>query len=214
MEAKEMRISIEKGTIIGDLTLPDKPLGMVVFAHGSGSSRKSTRNRFVASFLHQKHFGTLLFDLLTEEEEKKDLVTAEYRFNIPLLGLRLEKVIEFIKKDPQLRHLKIGLFGSSTGAAAAMLAAAHQEIFALVSRGGRVDLAQEVFKKLKTATLLIVGSNDPVVLELNQAAYDLLHCDKELEIIEGATHLFEEEGKLQEVAMIAADWFFNKIGGR
>lgn len=214
METKEIRILLEKGEIIGDLTLPEKVLGIVIFAHGSGSSRKSTRNRFVASFLENSGFATLLFDLLSKEEEKKDLVTAKYRFDIPLLASRLETVIRSIRKDPDLKQIPIALFGSSTGAAAALIVAAKENVFAVVSRGGRVDLAGGVLNKVHAPTLFLVGSQDPVVLDLNSAAYNLLECEKKLIIIEGATHLFEEEGKLEEVALRATEWFLSTIGNR
>jgi len=183
--------------------------GIVVFVHGSGSSRHSPRNKYVANVLQEAGFLTLLFDLLTAEEEAIDNKTAEFRFNIPLLTRRVIQTIEWLKKSNETKNLKMGLFGASTGAAAALAAAAEkpEDIQAVVSRGGRPDLAKEALPKVKAPTLLIVGENDPEVIKLNQMAKDQMVAETELVIIPGATHLFEEEGALEEVAKYAASWF-------
>lgn len=203
---KEIEIPTGKIRLKGDLTIPKNAVGIVIFAHGSGSSRKSSRNQMVAKELNQAGHATLLFDLLTEEEERIDDVTRELRFNIDLLTERLIQVVHHIHKN---HDLKIGLFGASTGAAAALKAAAELgELYAaVVSRGGRPDLAGASLKRVVAPTLLIVGGNDPEVLELNREAYDELDCEKRLEIVEGASHLFEEGGTLVQVAKLAEKWF-------
>lgn len=202
-----MKIPLGKLTLEGDLTIPNNAKGLVLFAHGSGSSRKSPRNRYVAQVLNSGGVATLLFDLLTPEEERVDAVTAELRFNIDLLTERLVKVTQFILKE----GLKIGYFGASTGAAAALKAAAQlpNEIAAVVSRGGRPDLALERLPQVQAPTLLIVGSLDLQVIEMNKTALKLMRCEKELKIVAGATHLFEEPGTLENVAEVALDWFLS-----
>lgn len=189
----------------GSLSIPEGAQGLVIFAHGSGSSRLSKRNNFVANFLCKAGLGTLLFDLLTEAEDE----VYENRFDIPRLAQRLEKATFWIKKQPAIANFRIGYFGASTGAAAALVAAADmgESIGAVVSRGGRPDLAKEVLDKVVSPTLLIVGGNDHTVIELNQIAYKRLACKKNLEIVPNATHLFEEPGTLEEVACLAAEWF-------
>lgn len=201
-----MDIPIESIILHGDFVKPKQSKGLVIFVHGSGSSRLSPRNQLVAKKLNQANFATLLFDLLTEEEEKIDDITKEFRFNIPLLTRRLICVTQFIQKQ---ESLNVGYFGASTGAAAALIAAAKQPsiVKAVVSRGGRVDLAHEFLKKVLAASLFIVGGNDPIVVDLNQKAFNLLSCEKQLEVVPGATHLFEEKGKLEIVASLASKWF-------
>ncbi|WP_136718570.1 dienelactone hydrolase family protein [Halorientalis salina] len=189
----------------GMLELPADAPGVVVFAHGSGSSRKSPRNNFVAEVIRDRGLGTLLFDLLTEEEDRD----RENRFDIPLLTDRLVAVTEWLREQEGLAEMSVGYFGSSTGAAAALRGAARlgDDISAVVSRGGRVDMASEVLTEIQPPTLFIVGGADTQVLELNREAYDQLTCDKEVHVVEGAGHLFEGEGELEEVATVAADWF-------
>ncbi len=196
-----------------DLVRPDRTGGLVVFAHGSGSSRKSPRNRFVAQSLQQAGLGTLLFDLLTAAEEADDLRTGQYRFNIPFLAERLTAVTDWISLNPDLRGAAVGYFGASTGAAAALVAAAFRQniIRAVVSRGGRPDLAGAALYQVKAPTLLIVGGNDHQVITMNRDALKKLSSEKELFIIPGASHLFEERGTLEEVARLAARWFKNHL---
>lgn len=198
-------IPVNGVTVEGVLRVPHNPRGIVLFAHGSGSGRHSPRNNFVAEILRQSRVATLLFDLLTEEE---DLV-YENRFDIELLTERLISATKWVRKQPGLKNLKLGYFGASTGAASALQAAARigSDIRAVVSRGGRPDLAMDEINKVKSSTLLIVGENDPQVIELNQQAYEILNTTKKLEIIPGATHLFEEPGTLQKVAELASSWF-------
>lgn len=206
MKEENARI-IQVGDIhlIGDLHIPEGATGLVLFAHGSGSGRLSPRNRYVAQILEKAHWGTLLIDLLTVEEEKIDEVTRHLRFDIPLLAKRLIAIIDWLEKV----KLPIGCFGASTGAAAALVAAAARksEVKAVVSRGGRPDLAEEKLAEVKAPVLLLVGGDDSVVIELNEKALVLLKCTKELTIIPGATHLFEEPGTLEEVARLACAWF-------
>ena len=191
----------------GDLSIPANARGVVLFAHGSGSSRHSPRNQLVARTIREAGVGTLLFDLLTPEEEAIDARTRHLRFDIGLLAGRLIDATYWIKGE--LDYLGVGFFGSSTGAGAALVAAAEMgnTVAAIVSRGGRPDLAGEALSEVKTATLLIVGSLDYQVIRMNEEAYSQLQCEKELKIVSGATHLFEESGTLQEVAGLAADWF-------
>lgn len=202
---KLIQLPINNETLEGMLVIPSQAKGMVLFAHGSGSSRLSPRNNFVAAVLQRAGIGTLLIDLLTEDEDK----VYETRFDIDLLTWRLIDIINWLQKQPETKDLTIGIFGASTGAAAALRAAAHlkNNIRALVSRGGRPDLAMEVLDKVVSPTLLIVGGNDYGVIELNERAYKRLQCEKKLEIIPGATHLFEEKGALEKVAQLAAKWF-------
>lgn len=191
--------------IEGILRVPHNPRGLVLFAHGAGSSRLSPRNNYVAGILRQSRIATLLFDLLTEGE---DLIYKN-RFNIELLTKRLIAATNWACRQKQFKKLKFGYFGASTGAAAALKAAARigSDIRAIVSRGGRPDLAMDEIKNIKSATLFIVGENDPQVLKLNQLAYDALNTTKKLEIIPGATHLFEETGTLEKAAELASNWF-------
>ncbi len=191
------------------LCIPEDAKAIVLFAHGSGSGRHSPRNQLVAQFLQDENIATLLLDLLTVDEEREDLKTRELRFNIPFLAKRLMEATDFISKYPATHQLPIGYFGASTGAAAALLAAAEEKehVKAVVSRAGRPDLAGNELPHVKAPTLLIVGSNDFGVIELNQKAFELLSCPKKLEIVEGATHLFEERGALEHVSLLAAKWF-------
>ncbi len=207
---KAVLIDVKSAVLPGDLARPSGAGSLVIFAHGSGSSRFSTRNKFVAQQLQKAGVATLLFDLLTEEED----MTYENRFDIPLLTERLISVTQWVREDKQARELgaadlPIGYFGASTGAAAALGAAASlgEKVGAVVSRGGRPDLAMDALAKVQAPTLLIVGGRDEVVIELNQKAYDLIKAEKELSIVPGATHLFEEPGALEEVARLACEWF-------
>jgi putative phosphoribosyl transferase len=205
----DVNIAFEGFSLDGLLTIPEPAKGLVVFAHGSGSSRFSSRNRFVAEILNEAGIATLLFDLLTEEEEDIDQRSREFRFDIDLLTDRLIGVIDWVSKETMTAELPVGLFGASTGAAAALGAAAARpdKVDAVVSRGGRPDLALPHLAKVKAPTLLIVGGEDTVVIELNQQAAERLAVEHHLEIIPGATHLFEEEGKLEQVANLACNWF-------
>ena len=205
----EVEIQAGHAVLSGNLTIPKNAVALVLFAHGSGSSRHSPRNQFVARTLNDAGLGTLLFDLLTQEEEALDMRTREHRFNIGLLAERLVHATKWAKPQERTRDLRIGYFGSSTGAAAALVAAAElpQHIGAIVSRGGRPDLAGDALPKVHAPTLLIVGGNDDIVIELNEQARDQMHCEVKLEIVPGATHLFEEPGALEKVAKLASDWF-------
>ena len=191
----------------GDVVLPQDARGIVLFAHGSGSSRFSARNRYVANYLVAGGLGTLLFDLLTAEEEVRDLRDASLRFDIDLLTRRLAGVTRWLCRQDWAAHLRRGYFGASTGAAAALAASVECEVHAIVSRGGRPDLAGAALPRVAAPTLLIVGSQDPVVIELNEQALQLLQCEARLEIVPGATHLFEEPGTLEQVAALALRWF-------
>src|SRR5580765_5091783 len=209
MLVNEVRISAGSVALEGNLSLPDHAIALVLFAHGSGSSRHSPRNQFVARTLNKARLATLLFDLLTPDEELIDARTAELRFNIGLLAERLVHATRWAKQEQQTCDLRIGYFGSSTGGGAALVAAAAlpQDVGAVVSRGGRPDLAGEALPKVQAPTLLIVGGNDDIVIELNEQARDRMRCEVKLEIIPGATHLFEEPGALERVAQLASDWF-------
>ncbi len=202
-------IELDDVTLDGILEVPDGASGIVVFAHGSGSSRHSPRNNYVAEVIRRRGLGTLLFDLLTEKEDR---VRAN-RFDIPLLTDRLVGAVDWLREREADRDLSVGLFGSSTGAAAALRAAARMgdDIEAVVSRGGRVDMASEVFEAVDSPTLLIVGGADRDVLELNRGADAGLACQTALHVVEGAGHLFEGEGELEEVADVAADWFAGEL---
>jgi len=204
-----IQIPAGRAVLSGNLTIPENAAALVLFAHGSGSSRHSPRNQFVARTLNRSGLGTLLFDLLTPEEEALDLYTREHRFNIGLLAERLVQATNWATQQEQTRDLRIGYFGSSTGGAAALVAAAQlsQGIGAVVSRGGRPDLAGDALPKVHAPTLLIVGGNDDIVIELNEMARDQMRCEAKLVIIPGATHLFEEQGALEQVAKFASDWF-------
>jgi len=207
--ARARDVQIRSGTVSlqGDLSIPAGAQGVVLFAHGSGSSRHSPRNQFVARTIREAGVGTLLFDLLTKEEEAIDLHTRHLRFDIGLLAERLIDAAYWLKGD--LSHLSVGFFGSSTGGSAALVAAAElgENVGAVVSRGGRPDLAGDALPQVKCPTLLIVGGLDYPVIQMNQEAFARLRCEKELKIVPGATHLFEEPGTLEEVARLAADWF-------
>ena len=201
---KEVDIPIGKLTVQGSLILPKHNNGIVIFSHGSGSSRYSRRNQMVSKKLNENNFGTLLFDLLTEEEDQ----IYENRFDIDLLTKRLILVTEWVKQNPSTNTCTIAYYGASTGAASALMAASKvNEISAVVSRGGRPDLAMNFLPKVTAPTLLIVGSLDHDVLALNKLAYDKLSCTKRLEIIQDASHLFEEAGKMEEVSSLACNWF-------
>jgi len=186
----------------------------VLFAHGSGSGRHSPRNRYVAQELRQAGLATLLIDLLTPEEEEIDLRTRHLRFDIGLLAVRLTGATDWLKREPDTRNLRVGYFGASTGAGAALVAAAErpEEVGAIVSRGGRPDLAGDALPRVRAPTLLIVGGNDASVIEMNREATERLRVEKELKIVSGATHLFEEPGALEKVARLASDWFVWYLG--
>ncbi|HEV2721365.1 MAG TPA: dienelactone hydrolase family protein [Thermoanaerobaculia bacterium] len=196
-------------TLEGNLLIPDGARGVVMFAHGSGSSRFSSRNRYVADVLRQSGLGTLLIDLLTRDEEAIDMRTAQLRFDIPMLADRLVGASAWMAKESETMRMKLGLFGASTGSGAALVAAARapERIAAVVSRGGRPDLAGPALPAVQAPTLLIVGGDDGPVIEMNRAAYDQMVCERRMVIIPGASHLFEEPGTLEEVARLAAEWF-------
>jgi dienelactone hydrolase len=207
---REVSITAGYAQLTGNLSLPHGAPGVVVFAHGSGSSRLSPRNVHVARAIQARGIGTLLFDLLTREEEEIDSYTRHYRFDIPLLGRRLIDATEWLGGQPGMRSLRIGYFGASTGSAAALIAAARLDdrVSAVVSRGGRPDLTPAADLETVTApTLLIVGGDDHIVIDLNRQAYEHLRCEKELSIVPGASHLFEEPGALEAVARLASGWF-------
>ncbi len=208
-ESRVVQVPIGDVVIEGELVIPPDPRGQVIFAHGSGSSRFSPRNRAVAAALRQAGQATLLLDLLTPEEEALDLRTRQYRFDIELLVERVLAAEEWLRNEPATHGLKTGLFGSSTGAAAALIAAAKwpEACGAVVSRGGRADLAGDYLEQVRAPTLLVVGGADDVVLDLNREALARIPAQKRLEVIPGATHLFEEPGALDEVARLAAEWF-------
>lgn len=205
----EVSIPVGGVRLDGTLTLPQGAAKVVAFAHGSGSSRHSPRNRQVAQALHGAGLATLLFDLLDRDEEALDIRTAELRFDIPLLSERLIAAVDWLAAEAHTAALPIGLFGASTGAAAALQAAADRpaRVTAVVSRGGRPDLAGDALERVHAPTLLIVGENDPVVMELNLEAQRRLRCETRLETVPGATHLFEEPGALERVAELAGEWF-------
>ena len=209
VEEQLVRIPAGTVTLAGSLTLPEQAQAIVLFAHGSGSSRLSPRNRYVARLLNEAKLATLLVDLLTLHEEVIDARTAQLRFDIDLLAERLVDATDWLTEFPDTKHLRIGYFGASTGAAAALAAAAiHPDVVnAVVSRGGRPDLAGAALTRVQAPTLLIVGENDGQVIELNRAALAELRCEKQLVIVPGATHLFEEPGALDVVAQLARDWF-------
>jgi len=211
---REVDITAGKITLKGNLEVPKDAKGIAVFAHGSGSSRFSPRNNFVAGELNKSGLATLLMDLLTEEEEAIDMQTAHLRFDIDLLADRLVQTKEWLLKQPDTKNLKVGYFGSSTGGGAALVAAAKDpSIKAVVSRGGRPDLAGAgVLGKVQCPTLLIVGGNDEPVIGMNKDAMGKMKCEVKLEIVKGATHLFEEPGKLEEVARLASEWFKKYLG--
>ena len=211
----ELQIQAGHAVLSGNLTIPENAAALVLFAHGSGSSRHSPRNQFVARTLNGAGLGTLLFDLLTPEEEELDIRTREHRFNISLLAERLVHATKWASQQEETRDLHIGYFGSSTGGAAALVAAAEvpQDVGAIVSRGGRPDLAGDALPRVQAPTLLMAGGNDDVVIELNEMARDQMRCEVKLEIIPSATHLFEEPGALEQVAKLASDWFSLHLNG-
>src|SRR5829696_3444099 len=212
-EERPVRIPVGAVELEGNLGVPEGAAGVVLFAHGSGSGRHSPRNRYVARVLREAGLATLLIDLLTREEEEVDLRTGYLRFDIGLLADRLADATGWLIENPDARDLRIGYFGASTGAGAALVAAAERpdEVGAIVSRGGRPDLAGEALPLVKAPTLLIVGGNDVPVIGMNEEAMERLRMEKELEIVPGATHLFEEPGALEEVARLAADWFMRYL---
>lgn len=210
---RPVQIPIDGHVLDGDLTFPAGARAIVVFAHGSGSSRLSPRNRQVAGELQHAGLATLLFDLLTKEEEQVDIRTRHLRFDIPMLADRLAIATDWLGKQPETRELPLGYFGSSTGAAAALVAAAERPdvVNAVVSRGGRPDLAGASLGQVQAPTLLVVGGNDVPVIGMNREAMDQMQCPVRLEIVPGASHLFEEPGKLEEVVRMATDWFLERL---
>ena len=213
-EERGVRVGAPDVTLEGNLTVPQGAKGIVLFAHGSGSSRRSPRNRFVARQLSDRGLATLLIDLLTSEEEAVDLRTARLRFDVGMLADRLSGATAWIRRQPETSRLRVGYFGASTGAAAALVAAAESgaEIGAVVSRGGRPDLAGDALERVQAPTLLLVGGEDVPVIAMNREALARLNCEKQLEIVPGATHLFEEPGTLEAVARRAGDWFLRYLG--
>lgn len=211
-----MSFALGEVQLQGELAAPAAAQGLVIFAHGSGSSRFSPRNQSVARYFNERGLATLLFDLLGESEQRIDDITREFRFDIPLLTRRLVQVVDLVCRDDEVRALAIGLFGASTGAAAALMAAAERPavVRAVVSRGGRVDLADPVLHRVQAPTLMIVGGEDDEVLALNRASSRLLTCAQHLAVVPGATHLFEEPGTLQAMAVLAADWFLQHLSPR
>ncbi len=209
---RHVRIPLGSMMLEGTMAVPKRAKGLVIFAHGSGSSRKSPRNNYVARELRKQGIGTLLFDLLSEEED----YVYENRFNIQLLAERLTAATKWAMKQPEAKGLRIGYFGSSTGSAAAIISATARSsgIDAIVSRGGRPDLAMSYLGMVKAPTLFIVGGSDDVVIDLNKQAYYNMRCEKEMEIIPRATHLFEEPGALESVAKLAAKWFKKHLSGK
>jgi putative phosphoribosyl transferase len=205
---RPVRVPIGPVALYGDLGLPPRPLGLILFAHGSGSSRHSVRNQFVARVLERHGFATLLIDLLTESEEAIDQQTAHLRFDIGLLAARLVAIVDWLGRTPETAGLPIGLFGASTGGGAALVAAAERDrVGAVVSRGGRPDLAGPALARVRAPTLLIVGGRDEPVIGMNREAAGQMPGEVGFEIVPGATHLFEEPGALERVAALAADWF-------
>jgi len=214
IEHSETGIRAGDVTLPGDLAMPPHAQRMVVFAHGSGSSRLSPRNRFVAEQLNDTGLATLLFDLLTEEENEIDMRTRELRFDIPLLAQRLTGAVDWLAHYYPTEELRFGLFGASTGAAAALITASQRpdRIRAIVSRGGRPDMAGDALPHVHAPTLLIVGANDTQVIDLNRRAAESLTCEHTVELVPGATHLFEEPGTLEQCARLAAEWFDRHLG--
>ncbi len=213
MEEHEVRLPAGAVTLEGNLGLPDDARGIVLFAHGSGSGRHSPRNRYVAEALREAGLATLLIDLLTSEEEEIDLRTRQLRFDIGLLAERLTGATDWLTQTPSTQDLRIGYFGASTGAGAALVAAAErpEKVGAVVSRGGRPDLAGDALSHVRAPTLLIVGGNDEPVIGMNREAMEQIRAEKDLEIVPGASHLFEEPGTLEEVARLAAGWFMRNL---
>ncbi len=211
---RPVRVAAGRVNVEGNLVVSEGAAGVVLFAHGSGSSRLSPRNRSVARTLQERGLATLLIDLLTADEEAIDVQTAHLRFDIGLLADRLAGATDWLLEQPETRHLRIGYFGASTGAAAALVAAAlrPRAVGAVVSRGGRPDLAGDALPRVQAPTLLIVGGDDLEVLELNREAYDRLLCQRQLAVVPRASHLFEEPGTLEAVARLAGDWFVKHLG--
>jgi putative phosphoribosyl transferase len=209
MDEREVRVWVGSVILEGNLDIPESARGVVLFAHGSGSGRHSPRNRYVAEELQQAGLGTLLIDLLTSEEEEIDLRTRHLRFDIGMLAERLVGGTDWLAQNPDTQSLHVGYFGASTGAGAALVAAAERPnvVVAVVSRGGRPDLAREDLPRVVAPTLLIVGGEDHPVIGMNREAMAQLRVEKELKIVPGATHLFEEPGALEDVARLAAGWF-------
>jgi putative phosphoribosyl transferase len=209
MEEREVRVSAGPVELEGILDIPEDAQGTVLFAHGSGSGRHSPRNRYVAEVLREAGLATLLIDLLTPEEEAVDLRTRHLRFDIGLLADRLSGATDWLARNPDTQELRVGYFGASTGAGAALVAAAKrpEAVGAVVSRGGRPDLAGALLSRVAAPTLLIIGGEDEPVIGMNREALAQLRSEKQIEVVPGATHLFEEPGKLEEVARLAADWF-------
>ena len=214
MQEREVRVSAGPVTLGGSLGIPNSAGGVVLFAHGSGSGRHSPRNRYVARVLREANLATLLIDLLTEDEEEVDLRTTRLRFDIELLARRLVGATDWLVQNPDTEQLRIGYFGASTGAGAALVAAAERpdEVGAIVSRGGRPDLAGDALPLVKAPTLLIVGGNDEPVIGMNEEALARMRAVKRLQIVPGASHLFEEPGALEEVARLATVWFARHLG--
>lgn len=213
---RSIKFLADRVALEGDLAIPDQAKAVILFAHGSGSGRFSPRNRYVAGALNKAGLSTFLIDLLTKKEEAEDALAGHLRFNIPFLAKRLLAATDWLLNEADTGKLKIGYFGASTGAAAALVASVERldEIFAIVSRGGRPDLAKEMLPLVKAPTLLIVGGDDFAVIPLNQGALAQMRCpEKALEIVPGATHLFEEEGALERAAALARDWFLRYSGG-
>ncbi|MGN6229880.1 MAG: dienelactone hydrolase family protein [Trinickia sp.] len=213
MQTQEVDIPAGDVLLKGVLTIPRDAHAIVVFAHGSGSGRSSPRNRHVADVFHEAGLATLLFDLLTEQEHQLDVVSAQYRFDVPLLAGRLEAALDWLYVSRDTESLRVGLFGASTGAAAALIAASvlPDDVGAVVSRGGRADLAGDALPHVEAPTLLIVGELDEDVLQLNQLAASRLQCEHRIMIVADATHLFEEPGTLDHAARLACDWFLSKL---
>ena len=213
---RHVRISVGEVTIDADLAIPDRAIGLVAFAHGSGSNRHSPRNRYVATVMYRACLATLLLSILTVEEESSDLITGTLRFDVGLLARRLAGITDWLLGNEHTQRLKLGLFGSSTGAAGALLAAAERPdaVAAIVSRGGRPDLAAHVLGRVRAPTLLIVGGQDYPVIDMNRGALAGLTAEKKLVIVPGATHLFEDPGTLEQVAELAKGWFVKYLGGR
>lgn len=214
IEHAPVTVPFESVQLEGYLSIPTAAAGIVLFAHGSGSSRHSPRNRYVADILNEAGLATLLIDLLNADEQEVDLQTTQLRFDIPFLADRLVAITQWLREQPQVAALKVGYFGASTGAGAALVAAAElpRLIGAVVSRGGRPDLAGRALEHVEAPTLAIVGGHDPQVLELNRQALARMHCVKALEVIPGAGHLFEEPGALEKVARLARAWFAEELG--
>jgi len=209
---QEVRLAIGGETLVGDLARPARAGAVVLFAHGSGSSRHSPRNRAVARALRDSGLATLLIDLLTPREEAEDAVTGHLRFDIALLARRLEAATAWLREEPSTADLPVAYFGASTGGGAALVAAADRpEVFAVVSRGGRPDLAGPALPRVKAPTLLIVGGDDVPVIGMNEEAYEQMTCERRMEIVPGASHLFEEPGTLERVAELARDWFVERL---